>query len=230
MSVTLFISDLHLSPENPAMTDCFVRFLKREAANADGLYILGDLFEAWIGDDVQDDFTHTVTNALKSWPKPLYLMQGNRDFLMGEKFAQKVNATLLSDPTVIDLYGNSTLVSHGDLLCTDDVSYLRFRKIVHIKLLQKLFLYLPLSLRLKIAAKLRSKSSSHVKTLSPEIMDVTPRAVAEWLAQYGVSSIIHGHTHRPGIHFERKVLPAWHGRGGALVVNSAGSSELVYFD
>lgn len=229
MSVTLFVSDLHLSPENPAMTDCFLRFLIREAPNADALYILGDLFEAWIGDDVQDDFTNTIIEALKNWPKPLYLMQGNRDFLMGEVFAHKINAKLLPDPTVINLYSVQTLVTHGDLLCTADKSYLRFRKIVHMKWLQKIFMWLPLSVRNKIAGKLRSQSSSHVKTLSPEIMDVTPSAVNDWLKKYNVSRIIHGHTHRPAIYPDRCVLPAWHEHGGALVVPSERPPELVAF-
>jgi len=230
MSVTLFISDLHLSPENPAMTNCFVRFLAREAPRADALYILGDLFEAWVGDDVDDSFTRTVVNNLKNWPKPLYLMQGNRDFLLGEVFAQKTNAKLLPDPTVIDLYGISMLVSHGDLLCTEDKSYLRFRKIVRMAWLQKLFLLLPLKFRLNIAEKLRAQSSSHVKTLSPEIMDVTPKAVSDWLELYKVSRIIHGHTHRPAIMPDRIVLSMWHDRGGALVASSDKSFELVYFE
>jgi UDP-2,3-diacylglucosamine hydrolase len=230
MSNTLFISDLHLSAENPAMTDCFVRFLKREASHADALYILGDLFEVWIGDDIEDNFTKAIIENLKSWPKPLYLMQGNRDFLMGEVFAQKINATLLSDPTVIDLYGTPTLVTHGDLLCTDDKSYLRFRKIVHMKWLQKAFMCLPIKFRQKIADKLRQKSSGYVKKLDPEIMDVTPQAVKSWLSIYKVSKIIHGHTHRPAIYPDRFVLAAWHERGGALVVSPDKSPELVTFD
>jgi UDP-2,3-diacylglucosamine hydrolase len=230
MSVTLFISDLHLSPEHPEMTDCFVRFLQREVSRADALYILGDLFEAWVGDDVEDNFTRTITENLKNWPKPLYLMQGNRDFLMGENFARKTGGKILPDPTVIDLYGESVLVSHGDLLCTDDKSYLKFRKIVHIKWLQSIFLRFPLSFRLKVAEKLRQKSSGHVKELAPEIMDVTPQAVQDWLATYKVSKLIHGHTHRPAIYPDRLVLPAWHGRGGALIASSDKSFELTYFD
>lgn len=230
MSVTLFISDLHLSPDNPAMTDCFIRFLKREAPRADALYILGDLFEAWVGDDVGDEFSQLVIEKLKHWPKPLYIMQGNRDFLMGEAFARKTDGRLLPDPTVIDLYGESVLISHGDLLCTDDKAYLKFRKIVHMKWLQKLFLWLPLSFRTKIAEKLRQKSSAHVKTLSSDIMDVTPQAVKQWLKTYQVSTMIHGHTHRPAITAERMVLPAWHGHGGALIASSDKSFELVTFD
>ena len=230
MTVTLFISDLHLSPENPAMTDCFVRFLQREASNADALYILGDFLEAWVGDDVQNPFTETIISALKKWPKPLYLMVGNRDFLMGDVFAKKVNATLLSDPTVIDLYGTPTLVSHGDLLCQDDKEYLKYRKIVHQKWLQKLFLWLPLRFREKVAQKMRQESSKYVKQASATSMDVTPSAVKDWLALYKVSRIIHGHTHRPVIYPERIVLPAWHERGGALVASPDRLPELVFFE
>jgi UDP-2,3-diacylglucosamine hydrolase len=230
MSVTLFISDLHLSPENRAMTDCFVRFLQREASNADALYILGDFFEAWIGDDVQNTFTESIIEALKNWPKPLYLMVGNRDFLMGQVFSKRINATLLSDPTVIDLYGTPTLVSHGDLLCQDDKEYLKYRKIVHQKWLQKLFLWLPLRFREKIAQKMRNESSKYVKQASATSMDVTPSAVKDWLTLYKVSRIIHGHTHRPVIYPERIVLPAWHDRGGALVARPDRPPELVFFE
>ncbi|MDX2165137.1 MAG: UDP-2,3-diacylglucosamine diphosphatase [Gammaproteobacteria bacterium] len=230
MSVTLFISDLHLSPENPAMTDCFIRFLNREASRTDALYILGDFFEAWIGDDAQNPFTDTITGALKNWPKPLCLMVGNRDFLMGEVFAKKVNATLLSDPTVIDLYGTPTLITHGDLLCQDDKEYLKYRKIVHQKWLQKLFLWLPLRFREKIALKMRQESSKYVKQASAASMDVTPSAVKDWLSIYKASRIIHGHTHRPVIYPERIVLPAWHERGGALVVGPDKPPELVFFE
>lgn len=230
MSVTLFISDLHLSPENPAITDCFIRFLNREASHADALYILGDFFEAWIGDDTQNPFADTIIGALKNWPKPLYLMGGNRDFLMGEVFAKKINATILPDPTVIDLYGTPTLISHGDLLCQDDKEYLKYRKIVHQKWLQKLFLWLPLRFREKIAQKMRHESSKYVKQASATSMDVTPSAVKDWLSIYKVSRIIHGHTHRPVIYPERIVLPAWHERGGALVVGPDKAPELVFFE
>lgn len=230
MNVTLFISDLHLSPEYPAMTDCFVRFLQREASRADALYILGDLFEAWIGDDLQNVFTETVTTALKNWPKPLYLMHGNRDFLMGDAFAKRINATLLPDPTVIDLYGTPTLITHGDLLCEDDKSYLRYRKIVRQKWIQALFLRLPLRFRERIAEKMRQESSKYVKQASAASMDVTSSAVQEWLSIYKVSRIIHGHTHKPVVLPERAVLPAWHERGGALEVVPGKPMELTYFD
>lgn len=229
MTVTLFISDLHLSPENPAITDCFIRFLEREAVQADALYILGDLFEVWVGDDVEDDFVRKIIDNLKKWPKPLYLMQGNRDFLMGQAFANKIKAKLLPDPTVIDLYGEPVLISHGDLLCTGDKSYLRFRKLVRQKWLQKIFLWLPLSFRQKIADKLRQESHKYMKNLAPEIMDVTPEAVNEWLKLYKVKRMIHGHTHKPAIYANRTVLPVWHEEGGALECKWDGEWTLRVF-
>ncbi len=230
MSVTLFISDLHLSADHPEMTECFIRFLQREAPQADALYILGDLFEAWVGDDIQNPFTETVITALKNWPKPLYFMHGNRDFLIGHVFAQKTNAILLKDPTVIDVYGTPTLVTHGDLLCQEDKSYLRYRKIVRQAWIQKLFLCLPLSFRERVAEKMRQESSKYVKQASASSMDVTASAVKDWLSIYKVFWIVHGHTHRPMISPDRMVLPAWHERGGALVVSPGKPPELVAFD
>ena len=229
---TIFISDLHLSEENPETRQFFLIFLQQY--HPDELYILGDFFEAWIGDDYEAPWVTEICEALKENGAKIYFMQGNRDFLLGKSFVRRCNATLLQDPTVIDLYGTKVLLTHGDVLCTQDHAYQRFRKIVRCRFLQTLFLYLPLCLRQSIAQKLRSKSGDYVKTLSSEIMDVTPSAVAEICAKHQVKHIIHGHTHRPFIHREadytRYVLPDWHPKGGMLIASPQKPLALRLFE
>ncbi len=235
---TFFISDLHLDESHPEISDCFLRFLHTAASQADALYILGDFFEVWIGDDNDSPLIEKVSTALKNLSTQgikLYFMQGNRDFLLGKRFADRCGMQLLNDPTSIDLYGQKILLMHGDLLCTDDLAYQKFRRKVHQPWLQRLFLSLPLSWRQKIAKKARQKSMHYTQHKSRAIQDVNQIAVEKVCQQYGVTTLIHGHTHRPAIHtfksegklITRYVLPAWHGQGGALCCDKAGKMEYV---
>lgn len=227
---TLFISDLHLGEHDPKTAELFLRFLSDQ--KIDALYILGDLFEFWIGDDDPNPFYQQFIQALKNASRqfPIYLIVGNRDFLIGKKFAQNTGIQLLADPTLIDLYGVPALVMHGDTLCTADIGYQRWRKITRWPWLQWFFTKLPLALRLKIAKKLRGKSSSHVKKLDSAAMDVTPEAVQETFQHYYIEWLIHGHTHKPGIDGKRITLGDWHnGKGSALVCQPDRSINLISF-
>lgn len=232
---TLFIGDLHLSEQEPAITAGFLRFLREEAAQADALYILGDLFDAWIGDDDPQPLHHTVAAALLALHQqgvPCYFVHGNRDFLLGKRFARQSGMTLLPEENRIALYGREYLVLHGDTLCTDDAAYQRFRRRVHNPLIQRLFLWLPLKLRLRIAARMRSASQQANQIKSFDIMDVNPQQVADRLRHFQVNSMIHGHTHRPAIHTltidgesaQRAVLGAWHEEGSFIKVTPDGIS------
>ena len=236
---TLFIADLHLCTEEPAITAGFLRFLAGEARQADALYILGDLFEAWIGDDDPNPLHGQIAIALRSLVDsgvPCYFIHGNRDFLLGKGFARQSGMTLLPQEKVLELYGQRVLIMHGDTLCTDDVGYQAFRAKVHQPWLQKLFLALPLYLRKRIAAKMRagSKSSNSVKDMA--IMDVNAQTVLHTLERHRVQHLIHGHTHRPAVHqFNvngkpafRYVLGAWHTEGSMIKVAPEGI-ELIAF-
>lgn len=231
MRHTLFISDLHLQEETPEITAIFLKFMETQATQAEALYILGDLFEAWVGDD-QSPFNLQIIQALKKLVgrgMPVYFVPGNRDFLIGERFAAKSGVTLLQDPTVIALYGRQILVSHGDSLCTLDLKHQAYRKKVYQPWVKKLFLLLPLWIRRKVAQSLRNKSRQYHLSLPTHIMDVTPEAVQSLLQQYQTPLLIHGHTHRPAIHPERIVLGAWHETGNALRFNENGYYELINF-
>lgn len=228
---TLFIADLHLSVQEPAITAGFLRFLQYEARQADALYILGDLFDAWIGDDDPQPLHTTVADALRALSQqgvPCFFIHGNRDFLLGRRFAQRAGMRLLPSEKVVELYGRRVLIMHGDTLCTDDQDYQRFRRRVHNPLIQWLFLRLPLRIRLKIAAKMRATSQQANQHKSQQIMDVNPQAVQARLAHYAVTTMIHGHTHRPAIHTvetphgaaQRAVLGAWHEQGSMIRVTS----------
>lgn len=236
---TLFIADLHLCTEEPAITAGFLRFLAGEARQADALYILGDLFEAWIGDDDPNPLHGQIAIALHSLVDsgvPCYFIHGNRDFLLGKGFARQSGMTLLPQEKVLELYGQRVLIMHGDTLCTDDVGYQAFRAKVHQPWLQKLFLALPLYLRKRIAAKMRagSKSSNSVKDMA--IMDVNAQTVLHTLERHRVQHLIHGHTHRPAVHqlnangepAFRYVLGAWHTEGSMIKVAPEGI-ELIAF-
>ncbi|MEC5318631.1 UDP-2,3-diacylglucosamine diphosphatase [Brenneria populi subsp. brevivirga] len=236
---TLFIADLHLSIHEPAITAGFLRFLRREAVHADALYILGDLFDAWIGDDDPQPLHATVADALLTLHRqgvPCYFVHGNRDFLIGKRFARRSGLTLLPAENVLDLYGHRLLILHGDTLCTDDVAYQKFRRRVHNPLIQRLFLLLPLAWRLRIAAGMRSASRQANQRKSLEIMDVNPEQVIERLRHYRVDTLIHGHTHRPAIHqivsgnfrARRAVLGAWHHEGSMIKVTPQ-DIELISF-
>jgi len=227
MPGTLFISDLHLDPARPAITTLFHAFLDKQAGNADALYILGDLFEAWVGDDDDSADNLAICGSLKKCAlagTPVYIMHGNRDFLLGERFARNSGATLLNDPTVIDLYGRQTLLMHGDTLCTDDTEYMAFRAKVRNPEWQNDLLARPLAERQAIALEMRQASREQTGGKPESIMDVNQAAVTEMMDKYGVTQLIHGHTHRPFVHnFEhagraarRIVLGDWYEQGSVL--------------
>ena len=236
---TLFIADLHLQTEEPAITAGFLRFLQGEARHADALYILGDLFEAWIGDDDPNPLHREMAaaiNALVASGVPCFFIHGNRDFLIGKRFARECGMTLLAEETVLDLYGRRMLIMHGDTLCTDDTGYLAFRAKVHTPWIQTLFLALPLFIRSRIAAKMRAGSKAANSSKSMTIMDVNPQAVTHVMEKHQVQWLIHGHTHRPDVHHltvngepaQRVVLGAWHTEGSMVKVTPEGV-ELVAF-
>lgn len=236
---TLFIADLHLQTEEPAITAGFLRFLRGEALSADALYILGDLFEAWIGDDDPNPLHREMAAAIKALVDsgvPCFFIHGNRDFLIGKGFARESGMTLLPEEQVLDLYGRKVLIMHGDTLCTDDTGYLAFRAKVHTPWIQTLFLALPLFIRNRIAAKMRAGSKAANSSKSMTIMDVNPQAVVEVMEKHHVQWLIHGHTHRPDVHTlsangepaHRVVLGAWHTEGSMVKVTPDGV-ELIPF-
>ncbi|NDO79220.1 UDP-2,3-diacylglucosamine diphosphatase [Citrobacter sp. NCU1] len=236
---TLFIADLHLCTEEPAITAGFLRFLAGEARQADALYILGDLFEAWIGDDDPNPLHREIAaaiNAVVDSGVPCFFIHGNRDFLLGHRFARESGMTLLPQEKVLDLYGRRVLIMHGDTLCTDDAGYQAFRAKVHKPWLQTLFLALPLFVRKRIAAKMRAGSKSANSSKSLDIMDVNPQAVIAEMEKQPVQWLIHGHTHRPAVHeltinghpAFRVVLGAWH-HEGSMVKVTPDNVELIAF-
>ncbi|AGN87528.1 UDP-2,3-diacylglucosamine hydrolase [Enterobacter sp. R4-368] len=239
MVATLFIADLHLQTEEPAITAGFLRFLAGTAREADALYILGDLFEAWIGDDDPNPLHQQIAQAIKAVVDsgvPCYFIHGNRDFLLGQRFAQACGMQLLPQEQVLNLYGRSVLIMHGDTLCTDDAGYQAFRAKVHQPWLQKLFLTLPLFIRRRIAAKMRAGSKAANSSKSLSIMDVNQHAVVEAMEKHQVQWLIHGHTHRPAVHeltannapAFRAVLGAWHSEGSMVRVSES-DVELIHF-
>lgn len=237
MSRTLFIADLHLCQEEPAITAGFLHFLQREAPHCDALYILGDLFEAWIGDDDPNPLHQKIANALRALPVPVYFIHGNRDFLIGRRFARASGMTLLPEEQVLELYGHRLLIMHGDTLCTDDQGYQRFRAKVHQRWIQTLFLALPLFIRKRIATRMRADSKQANQHKSLTIMDVNQQAVEAAMQRQQVRLLIHGHTHRPAIHAltlqgktaERAVLGAWHSEGSMIQLDASGI-QLIEFD
>ncbi|NQZ06777.1 MAG: UDP-2,3-diacylglucosamine diphosphatase [Algicola sp.] len=237
MPHTLFISDLHLSAERPDMTEAFFTFLRQRInQDTDALYILGDFFEYWIGDDDKTPFHDQVIKALKSVSSklPVYFIHGNRDFLIGQKFAKQCGMTLLPEQQVIALYGSPALIMHGDSLCTLDLDYMKFRRKSRSKWWQTMILALPLFVRRRIATNARRKSKMAQQGKDSEIMDVTPYEVINQMALNGVDLLIHGHTHRPAIHIiedtdplqQRIVLGDWYTQGSYLVCTAQGQ-ELV---
>ena len=207
MQKTYFIADLHLSENRPHLLALFRQFMQGQAPEAEKLYILGDLFDFWIGDDEQSDLISEVQQLIRHLTEqgvPCYFQHGNRDFLIGKKFANACGLTLLPTYQVIDLYG---LLCHGDTLCVDDVKYQQYRKKVHQKWRQWLFLHLPLKVRLNIAEKIRAKSRQDKQVKSTEIMDVNAAFVQQMFAQFHVTQMIHGHTHRQKHH---EIPPHFH--------------------
>lgn len=236
---TLFISDLHLEETSPQTCKQFLQFLQSCDSTVDAIYILGDLFETWIGDDNNTAFNSKIIQALYATSQKgilIYFLSGNRDFLVGKKFLHASGCRPMSEEHRISLYGTPILLMHGDTLCTDDVAYLRARKILRNRFYLKLFMMLvPLRARQKFADKLRKKSRRYTKSASKQIMDVTQEAVVQVMQKHDVSYLIHGHTHRPAIHefsinqskAARIVLGAWHEKGSVLVWDSLGRKELV---
>ena len=199
----LFIADLHLSEARPDLTNAFIHFLATKATQADELYILGDLFEFWIGDDEQSPLQQQITLALKTLSEQgcrLFYSHGNRDFMIGKRFARECGMMLLPPIYSCEIAGEQALLLHGDQLCTDDEAYQRFRRITSWPWLQWIFLHLPLSRRVKIAQQIRQGSHKGKQQKSRSIMDVTPSSVNDCFAQHQATLMIHGHTHRPMIH------------------------------
>lgn len=231
---TLFISDLHLTASRPAATALFQDFLGSRARGADALYILGDLFEYWIGDEAltQDEFRPigASIHALTASGTPVFLMHGNRDFLLGEEFAARTGCRLLADPTRIQLYDTPVLLVHGDSLCTDDVEYMTFRALVRSEAWQREFLGKSLAEREAIGRHFREQSQLSTSRKQLEIMDVTPSAVEKLMREYRVRDMIHGHTHRPAQHLfqldgqpaRRMVLGDWYEQGSVLRCDATG--------
>jgi UDP-2,3-diacylglucosamine hydrolase len=231
---TLFIADLHLDDSRPEITRLFEDFLASdEARSADAVYILGDLVEAWIGDDDDAELPSRIaraTKALSDHGVPVYFMVGNRDFLLGQAFAERAGFSLLEDGTVHELYGRPTLLMHGDVLCTDDIAYQAVRKQVRTPEWQAQILAMPLEARRAFAAKARADSKAHTGATMETIMDVNADATADAMRKAGVSRLIHGHTHRPFIHrfdldgqtAERIVLGDWYEHGSVLRVSPEG--------
>ena len=236
---TLFISDLHLSAKTPALTKLFLNFLEN-AKTARALYILGDLFNTWLGEDIHATFQTGIQKALKKLAGhgvSLFFMKGNRDFLISSSFLKEAQCHLLSDPTLISLYGKSTLLTHGDILCTHDKTYQRYRKIAQHPFSRTLFLSLPKSIRQKIGDGLRRKSHHYQRQQATHILDVTPATVKNLMQRYQVTQLIHGHVHKPCIHpltlnnqtAQRVVLGDWQPNKGSLIISTPTLLSLTTF-
>ncbi len=235
---TLFTSDIHLDSENSVITRSFLDFLANRARGAEALYVLGDLFEAWVGDDDSSGLNTLVAQAFAALAHSgtaLYFMHGNRDFLLGHDYAARCQATLLEEPTLIERHGLRMAMIHGDSLCTRDVDYMKFRKMVRTERWQREFLERSLVERQMIAQQARMQSQEQSKTKASEIMDVTPQEVLNLLQTLQVNCLIHGHTHRPSIHTlrlqapingrldaQRIVLGSWDTKGWVLELDGNG--------
>ena len=228
-----FASDLHLDPATPEIAERFLRFLAGPARDASSLYLLGDIFEAWLGDDDPEPAHRAIAAALASVSARgtlLYLMHGNRDFLLGGRFCAETGATLLDDPVIATIGGERVLLSHGDGLCVDDGAYQRLRALVRDPAVRRGFAALPLASRRRLATEARAGSRKHLAAAGEYITDVNQAAVETLMLEAGVRTMIHGHTHRPATHrfkiagaeCTRIVLGAWHGDAEVLHWNSAG--------
>lgn len=224
---TLFISDLHLEAGQPAIGEQFVSFLANDGRQAEALYILGDLFDAWLGDDDPNPYYGEMKSAMRDLADtgvPTFFMHGNRDFMIGKQFAAETGVTILSDPVVVTLYGQNVVLSHGDALCTDDVHYQKIRAMTRDPDWQSMMRAKPLQERIALAAEARKESVARGASLSDEIMDVNQDAVAATLREHGVDIMLHGHTHRPAIHeidlgdrtATRIVLGDWYEQGSVV--------------
>ena|SRR3990167_10941173 len=238
LSKTWFISDLHLDPSHQENINQFMKLMDNCDQSVDDIYILGDLFEVWIGDDERSKLHDEIALQLKKTGyhgTKTHFMHGNRDFLLGSRFLSAAGCELLQVETKISLYGKPVLLMHGDTLCTQDTAYLRARKFAHNKIIQQIFLWLPITIRQKIAASARNASTKHTSSTDAAIMDVTQSEVENMMQKHHVSHLIHGHTHRPdthtfqidGIEKTRIVLPAWHGDVSVFEWRSDGTSGFV---
>ena len=237
---SLFISDLHLAPERPGSLRLFFRFLEEQAVKAESLYILGDLFDAWIGDDNQSPPIPEIIHAMRACSEhgtSVYLMHGNRDFLIGERFAQESGSVLLHDPTRLDMEGTPTLLMHGDLLCTDDREYQQARQLLRSPAFIRELMQKSIPERIALAAEYRKRSGEAISLKPSAIMDVNQQSVEQMMREQGVSRLIHGHTHRPACHdFELDgkpvqclVLPEWHEERGGYLRSESGQLTLEAF-
>lgn len=235
----LLISDLHLEEERPDISRAFLHFLDTRAIQAEALYILGDFFEVWIGDDAMTPFQRGIAQALRRLSDSgtrVYLMHGNRDFLLGKAFCREAGCTLLSDPHAVMLAGEKVLLMHGDSLCTLDVGYMKMRRWLRNPLSLFVLRNLPLNTRHKLARKLRSESRSQTRMKASDIVDVTPEEVQRVMANHGVRTLIHGHTHRPASHelqvdgqpARRIVLGDWDKQGWVLQVDENGFNQAPF--
>ena len=224
---TLFISDLHLEADRPEIGEQFLDFLDEEAADAEALYILGDFFEYWVGDDDPDEYYASIKRSLRAFTDaaaPVYFMHGNRDFMIGEQFAAETGVTLLADPTPIELHGEKVLLSHGDLLCTDDVEYQKVRAMTRNPEWLAMMLSKSVEERQAFAAQARQQSMARGETMTEEIADVNQDAVEAIIRERGVDVLLHGHTHRPSVHpfhvdgrmVHRIVLGDWYDQGSLV--------------
>ncbi|MBN8727327.1 MAG: UDP-2,3-diacylglucosamine diphosphatase [Xanthomonadales bacterium] len=224
---TLFISDLHLDASRPDITRLFGTFVREEAASAEALFILGDLFEAWIGDDAADEVAAEVAGALAGLREhgvPCFFIHGNRDFLLGDDWARQARVVLLPDPAVVTIEGERVLLMHGDTLCTDDAPYQAFRAQSHAPAWQRAFLQRGIDERRAFAANARAESSRYTRSVAESITDVNAGAVAAAMRAHGVRTLVHGHTHRPAVHeidldgapARRIVLGDWYEQGSVL--------------
>lgn len=231
MAHTLFISDVHLSPERPEITQYFNTLIQSPATHrADALYILGDFFDLWLGADVDTAWSDSILQQLKTLVHagvPVYFMHGNHDFMVEPKHIAQYGIQFIQDPTLIDLYGIPTLLLHGDALCTSDQGYMRLRKITRNRLLQALFRRLPISWRQAFAKELKQTSQKSSAKKSKEITDVNPATVDAYFIETGAKRMIHGHTHRPALHpNQRLVMDAWHQSPSVLMINQHGQVQL----
>ncbi len=224
---TLFISDLHLESSRPAMGNQFLSFLAGEARQAEALYILGDLFEVWLGDDDPNPYYAEMKSALRELTDtgvPVFFMHGNRDFTIGAEFAAETGISIIDDPTVIDLYGERVLLCHGDALCTDDVQYQQVRAMTRDPEWQAMMLAKTIEERIAFAVQARKESAERGESLNDEIMDVNQEAVVSTLERHDVETMLHGHTHRPAVHSvklgdrdaTRIVLGDWYEQGSVV--------------
>lgn len=235
----LLISDLHLEEQRPDISRAFVHFLAERAPQAEALYILGDFFEVWIGDDAMSPFQHDIARALRQLSDSgtrVYLMHGNRDFLIGQAFCREAGCTLLKDPNLIQVGGEPVLLMHGDSLCTLDVGYMKLRRVLRNPLTRFILRNLPLATRHKLARKLRNESRVQTRMKASEIVDVTPEEVPRVMAAFGVRTLIHGHTHRPATHAldvngqpaQRIVLGDWDKQAWALQIDENGYQQASF--